>query len=90
MTDHRENRTGHKASEMWVGLRTICGDTSVVVGIVVEDRTHVFLATRDVIGKLADSIAVVLDEPLSRQHAPQPHFLARNGADRRPVAGAAR
>ncbi|MCY4573748.1 MAG: hypothetical protein OXF01_13205, partial [Gemmatimonadetes bacterium] len=77
MTDHRENRAGHKASEMWVGLRTICGDTSVVVGIVVEGRAHVFLAPRDVIGKLADQITVVLDEPLPRRSPPQPHLLSR-------------
>ena len=90
MADRLENRTAHKASEMWVGMRTTCGNISVVVGIVVGGKTHVFLATPEVIGKLADQIAVVLEEPILRPHAPQPRFLLRNGADRKLVAGVTR
>lgn len=90
MTDRLENSTGHTASEMWVGMRTICGNASVVVGIVVEGRTHVFLATREVARNLADQIAAVLEVPISRPHAPHPRSLLRNGANRRLVAGVTR
>ena len=90
MTDRLEHRTGHQASEMWVGMRTICGNTSVVVGIVVEGRTNVFLATREIAETLADQIAVVLEEPISRPPAPHSHSLLRNGANRRLVAGVTR
>lgn len=90
MADNRKNGTGRQASEMWVGMRTICGNTSVVVGIVVAGRTHVFLATREMAGKLADEIATMLEEPISRPHAPQPRFPSRNRADRRLVAGVTR
>ena len=90
MTSNLENGTGHKASEMWVGMRSICGETSVVVGIVAAGRTHVFLATREVVEQLGDHIATMLGEPISRSHAPQPRLLSRNGADRRFVAGVTR
>ena len=83
MSDGLEHSTGCKVSEMWVGMRTVCGATSMVVGITVAEKTHVFLATRVVVGKLADQIAAMLDEPIPGPHGPEPRFLSRNGADRR-------
>ena len=87
MSDDRENSTACKVSEMWVGMRTICGDTSMVVGITVADKTYVFLATSEVVKKFADQIATVLEVPISGPRGPQPRFLSQNGADRRLVAG---
>ena len=55
--------TGRKASDMWVGTRTMCGETCMVVGITVGDRTSVFLAAPAVVEKLADQIATMLAVP---------------------------
>ena len=64
MSDNQENNKGCRASEMWVGMRTICGDTSMVVGITVAGKTHVFLATREVVGEFADQITAMLEAPI--------------------------
>lgn len=77
-----KHRRGCKVSEMWVGTRTTCGDTSMVVGITVAGKTHVFLATREVFGKFADQIAAVSEPPVLDRRGPQPRALSRNGADR--------
>ncbi len=89
MSGNRENNEGGRASEMWVGMRTTCGDTSMVVGIVVAGRTHVFLATREVFGRFADQIAAMPEAPVPDRRGPQPRPLSPNGADRQRVAGAA-
>ena len=83
MSDGLERSTGCKVSEMWVGMRTVCGATSMVVGITVADKTHVFLATRVVVGQLADQIAAMLDEPIPGPHGSEPRFLSRNGGSPR-------
>ena len=87
MSDDLKKSTGLRASEMWVGMRTVCGDTSMVLGVTVAGRTHVFLAAREVVQQLADQIVTVLEAPISRPHEPRPRSLSLNGADRRLVAG---
>ena len=77
MSGNRENNEGGRASEMWVGMRTTCGDTSMVVGIVVAGRTHVFLATREVFGRFADQIAVMPEAPISRIGADRSRVCSR-------------
>lgn len=89
MSGNRENKGCSRASEMWVGVRTVCGDTSMVVGIVVAGRTHVFLATREVFGRFVDQIAAMPEAPIPDRLDPQPRLLSRNGADRQRVAGVA-
>ena len=89
MSGNRENNEGGRASEMWVGMRTTCGDTSMVVGIVVAGRTHVFLATREVFGRFADQIAAMPEAPIPDRCGPQPRLLSPNGADRQRVPGVA-
>ena len=87
MSGDQENK-GCRASEMWVGMRKACGDTSMVVGITVADKTHVFLATREVFGKFADQIAAMPEAPIPSPDR-SPRFLWPNGADRGRVAGVA-
>ena len=88
MSGNQENK-GCRASEMWVGMRTICGKTSMVVGVTVAGKTHVFLATREVFGQFADQIAVMPEAPIPGPHGSQPRFLSPDGADGKRVAGVA-
>ena len=89
MSGNQENTKGCRASEMWVGMRTASGDTSMVVGITVAGETHVFLATREMLGKFAGQIAAMPETPIPDRRGPQLRFLSRNGADRRRMAGVA-
>ena len=75
MSGDQENK-GRRASEMWVGMRKVCGDISMVVGITVADKTHVFLATREVFGKFADQIAAMPEVGIPSPHG-SPRFLCR-------------
>jgi len=52
-----------RASDMWMGASTMCGETSMVLGITVGERTSVFLAAPAVIERLADQIATMLAVP---------------------------
>ena len=89
MSGNQSNNEVCRASEMWVGMRTICGRTSVVVGITAAGKTHVFLATREVFGQFADQIATMPEAPIPDPHGSRPHYLATNGAHGRRVAGVA-
>lgn len=87
MSGNQENREVCRASEMWVGMCTVCGDTSMVVGITVAGRTHVFLATREVFGRFADQMAAMPEALIPDRRGPQARLLSRNGADRRRAEG---
>ena len=83
----QQTDTKSKASDMWVGARTVCGETSMVVGITLGERTSVFLATRAVVERLADQIATMLAVPgagVPDRLAP-PRF-SQNGTARKRVA----
>lgn len=89
MSGNQANNNVRRASEMWVGMRTICGKTSMVVGITVAGKTHVFLATREVFGRFADQIAAMPEAPIPGPHGSQSRFLSPDGADGKRVAGVA-
>ena len=89
MSGNQQNNNLCRASEMWVGMRTICGRTSMVVGITVAGKTHVFLVTPEVFGQFADQIAAMPEAPIRGAHGSQPRFLSPDGADGRQVAGVA-
>ena len=75
MSGNQENGNVHRASEMWVGMRTVCGETSMVVGITGAGETHVFLATREVFGRFADQIAAMPEaSPIPGPNGSQPAF----------------
>ena len=78
MSCNQESHHVCRASEMWVGMRTICGETSMVVGITVAGETHLFLATREVFGPFAEQIAALPDAPVPGPNGSQPSL---------PVAG---
>lgn len=59
----QQTSTRRQASDMWVGTRTMCGETCIVVGITVGERTSVFLAAPAVVERLADQIAAMLEMP---------------------------
>ncbi len=72
-----------RASDMWMGTRTMCGETSMVLGITVGERTSVFLATPAVIERLADQIAKMLAvSAVGVLDGPAPSRLPRNGPPR--------
>ena len=89
MSGNQANKKVGRASEMWVGMRTIFGKTSMVVGITVAGKTHVFLATPEVFGEFADQIAAMPGAPVSDPHGSRLRFLSPNGADGRRVVGVA-
>jgi len=76
------------ASDMWMGARTMCGETSMVLGITVGERTSVFLATPAMIERLADQIAAMLAVSKAGGHdGLAPRRLPRNRTARKSVAG---
>ena len=87
MSGNHGNSAVCRASEMWVGMRTVCGDTSMVVGITVAGKTHVFLATREVLGQFADQMAAMPEAPVPDRRGPRAGLFSRNGADRRRAEG---
>lgn len=89
MSGNQANNRVCRASEMWVGMRTVFGKTSMVVGITVAGKTHVFLATPEVFGQFTDQIAEMPEAPVSDPHGSGPRFLSPNGANGRRVAGVA-
>lgn len=81
-TDTRRN-----ASDMWVGTRTMCGETCMVVGIAVGQTTSVFLAAPAVVERLADQIAMMLAVPCAG--VPDrlvPRRVSQNGTAKKRVA----
>lgn len=90
MSGNQANNRVCRASEMWVGMRTVFGETSMVVGITVAGETHVFLATPEVFGQFADQIAEMPEALIiSDPHGSGPRFLSPNRANGRRVAGVA-
>ncbi|MCY4645757.1 MAG: hypothetical protein OXE73_02565 [Gammaproteobacteria bacterium] len=84
-----QTNTRRQASDMWVGTRTMCGETCMVVGITVGERTSVFLAAPAVVERLADQIATMLEMPVAAgPYEPPPRRFSENGTARRRVAGA--
>lgn len=59
----QQTDTRRQASDMWVGTRTMCGETCMVVGITVGQTTSVFLAAPAVVERLADQIATIRAVP---------------------------
>ncbi len=85
----QQTNTRRRASDMWVGTRTTCGETCMVVGITVGERTSVFLAAPAVVERLADQIATMLQMPVAAgPFKPPPRRFSENGTARRRVAGA--
>lgn len=85
----QQTNTRSKASDMWVGTRTMCGETCMVVGITVGESTSVFLAAPAVVERLADQIATMLEIPVAAgPYKPPPRRFSENGTARRRVAGA--
>ena len=85
----QQTSTRRQASDMWVGTRTMCGETCMVLGITVGERTSVFLAAPAVVERLADQIATMLAVPGA--DVPDrlvPHRFSQNGTARRRVGGA--
>lgn len=85
----QQSSTRRQASDMWLGTRTMCGETCMVVGITVGERTSVFLAAPAVVERLADQIATMLEMPVAAgPYKPPPRRFSENGTARRRLAGA--
>ena len=83
----QQTNTRRQASDMWVGTRTMCGETCMVVGITVGERTSVFLAAPALVERLADQIATMLEMPgVAGPYKPPPRRFSENGTARRRVA----
>ena len=83
----QQTNTRRQASDMWVGTRTMCGETCMVVGITVGGRTSVFLAAPAVVERLADQIATMQVPVAAGPYEPPPRRFSENGTARRRVAG---
>ena len=85
----QQTNTRRRASDMWVGTRTTCGETCMVVGITVDEKTCVFLAAPAVVERLADQIATTLERPVvAGPYKPLPRRFSENGTARRRVGAA--
>ena len=76
----QQTSTRRQASDMWVGMRTTCGETCMVVGITVGERISVFLAAPAVVERLADQIATMLEMPVAVGPYKPPHRFSENGS----------
>ena len=83
----QQTNTKRQASDMWVGARTMCGETCMVVGITVGQTTSVCLAAPAVVERLADQIATMLAVPgADIPDRLVPRRFSQNGTARKRVA----